>query len=408
MSTKNLLFVCLFALSLAAQVDQGRIAGTVKDQSNAVFPGASVTVKNVATGEERTVSSNESGDYLVTALRPSTYRVRASATGFAVTETPNVAVGVGQLARVDIVLKPADVSQTVNVVAMEEAALDTTSAHIGVNVTPGEVGGLPMNGRQVSQLYLLAPGAVNYGSGTFDDIRFNGRANEQNAVRFDGIEGSAVIDSSPGNLNGESTSVFRLESSLENVQEFRVESSNYTAEFGTGTGGQISVITKSGSNNWHGSLFEYLRNTSLDARNFFDGKNPSILKLNQFGGSIGGPIVKDKFFFYASYESLRQRSSSPIVEITPSGAARARAVASIRPLLAAFPIGNAGPSANPDVDLINIAAPARVDEDYGGIPFDYNIKTQYRLFPRYFPHQGTANAVQNSTRTVYGTTIVSQ
>ena len=130
---------------------------------------------------------------------------------------------------------------------------------------------MPLNGRQLSQLYLLAPGAQTAGGGVFDNIRFSGRANQQNAVRFDGVEGSSIIDASPGNLNGETSTGFRLQSSLENVQEFRVESSNYPAEYGTGTAGQISVVTKSGSNELHGSLFEYVRNNALDARNFFDG-----------------------------------------------------------------------------------------------------------------------------------------
>ena len=127
-----------------------------------------------------------------------------------------------------------------------------------------------MNGRQLSQLYLLAPGAQTAGGGSFDNIRFSGRANQQNAIRFDGVEASSIVDASPGNLNGETSTGFRLQSSLENVQEFRVESSNYPAEYGTGTAGQISVVTKSGTNDFHGSLFEYLRNDAMDARNFFD------------------------------------------------------------------------------------------------------------------------------------------
>src|SRR5215208_3396673 len=178
---------------------------------------------------------------------------------------------------------------------------------MGATVNEREVVGLPLNGRQLSQLYLQAPGSVNSGSGTFGDIRFSGRAVQQNVVRYDGIEGSAIIDASPGNLNGEVPSPFRLQSSLENVQEFRVDSSNFPAEFGTGTGGQISVVTKSGGNSFHGSVFEYLRRDALDARNFFDGANKSKLRLDQFGGSIGGPIIKDKFFFFASYEQYRGR-----------------------------------------------------------------------------------------------------
>ena len=187
--------------------------------------------------------------------------------------------------------------------------VDMSSARVGANVNEREVATLPLNGRQISQLYLLAPGRLTAGGGSFDNIRFSGRANQQNAIRFDGIEGSSIIDSSPGNLNGESSTGFRLQSSLENVQEFRVESSNYPAEYGTGTAGQISMVTKSGSNELHGSLFEYLRNSALDARNFFDGSDKSPLRLNQFGGSLGGPIVQNKFFFFGSYEGLRQRAA---------------------------------------------------------------------------------------------------
>src|SRR5204862_8364558 len=150
-----------------------------------------------------------------------------------------------------------------------DAAIDTSSAAMGVNVNPREVEGLPLNGRQLSQLYLQAPGSVNSGSGTFGDIRFSGRATEQNIVRYDGIEGSAIIDASPGTLNGEVPTPSRLQSSLENVQEFRVDSNNYPAEQGTGTGGQINVVTKSGGKDFHGSAFEYIRNDALDAANFF-------------------------------------------------------------------------------------------------------------------------------------------
>ena len=128
------------------------------------------------------------------------------------------------------------------------------SAAIGANVNAREVGQLPLNGRQLSQLYLLAPGAQTAGGGSFDNIRFSGRANQENAVRFDGVEASSIIDASPGNLNGEISTGFRLQNSLETVAEFRVDSSNYPAEFGTGTAGQISVVSKSGGNDFHGGI----------------------------------------------------------------------------------------------------------------------------------------------------------
>jgi hypothetical protein len=243
----------------------------------------------------------------------------------------------GQERTLNIIMQPSSVSTEISVSSGDLAVVDVSSAAMSANISSREVAQLPINGRQVSQLYLMAPGAANFGSGTPDDIRFNGRSNEENAIRLDGIEAGGESSNNPGNFNGEVTGVFRLQSSLENVQEFRVESNNYPAEFGTGSGGQVSISTKSGGNAYHGSAFEYVRNDALDARNFFDGASPSVLRLNQFGGSLGGPIIKDKFFFFAGYEGLRQRTSSPFVETTPSAAAWAQAVPAIRPLQGAFP-----------------------------------------------------------------------
>jgi len=232
--------------------------------------------------------------------------------------------------------------------------VETANASVGQNINAREVSQIPINGRQISQLYLLAPGAQTSGGGSYDNIRFSGRSNQQNAVRFDGVEGSSIVDSSPGNLNGQISSSFRLQASLETVQEFRVESSNYPAEYGTGTGGQISIVTKSGGNDFHGGLFEYIRNDALDARNSFDGLFKSPLRLNQFGGSIGGPVIKDKFFFFGHYEGLRQRAGFPLVGQVPSAAVRNLPVctptsgttrcvdAAIKPLFGDYPLGNRG------------------------------------------------------------------
>ena len=172
---------------------------------------------------------------------------------------------------VNAVLQPSSVTTEVTVAGGELTQVDTSSAAIGANINSREVATLPLNGRQLSQLYLLAPGAQTAGGGSFDNIRFSGRANQENAVRFDGVEASSIIDASPGNLNGEVSTGFRLQNSLETVSEFRVDSSNYPAEYGTGTAGQISVVSKSGGNEFHGGIFEYIRNSSLDTRNFFDG-----------------------------------------------------------------------------------------------------------------------------------------
>ena len=265
-----------------AQADQGRIVGTVTDANGGVVPGAAVLVRNERTGDERTATTNEAGYYIVTALRPSIYTVSATAQNLTVKLT-GVQLLVGQELNLGLTLQATGVEAKVDVVATGDSAVDTGTASMGVNVSPREVAALPLNGRQLSQLYLQAPGSVNSGSGTYGDIRFSGRAVEQNEIRYDGIEGTAIIDTSPGNLNGEVPTPFRLQSSLENVQEFRVDSNNYPAEFGTGTGGQISVVTKSGGNAYHGSIFEYLRNDALDAANFFDNiiGVKSKLRLNQ-------------------------------------------------------------------------------------------------------------------------------
>jgi hypothetical protein len=385
----------LLATNLAAQ-ESARIVGSVTDSSGAVIPNAAVTVTSEKTGIDRTVRSNSQGLYFAVSLPPALYKVSATLEGFAVSEYTDVPLIAGQERKLDLVLAPATVTTQVNVSGGELVVIDTSSARLGGNVNEREVATLPLNGRQLSQLYLLVPGAQTAGGGSFDNIRFSGRANQQNALRFDGIEGSSIIDASAGNLNGESSTGLRLQASLENVQEFRVESSNYPAEYGTGTAGQISVVTKSGSNDYHGALFEYVRNNAFDARNFFDKTtDPAPLRLNQFGGSFGGPIKKEKLFFFSSFEALRQRGYQNFIEAVPSTAARSRAVASIKPLMDAYPVGT--PTSDPNLDLAQVVAGAPIDEYYGSLRADYRMNDKYSLTARYFRDQGEAISPLGST-----------
>ena len=378
-----LISLCVYAL---AQSGQGRISGTLTDSSGALLTRASVTATEIKTGARREVTSDDKGYYTLTNLTPSLYRVSATATNFAPAEVAEYQVSAGQERTLNLSLKPGSVTTEISVVSGELSEVETASASIGSTVNAREVGTLPLNGRQLSQLYLLTPGAQTAGGGSFDNIRFSGRANQQNAIRFDGIEGSSIIDASPGNLNGETSTGFRLQSSLETVAEFRVESSNYPAELGTGTGGQISVVTKSGGNAFHGGVFEYLRNNQLDARNFFDGANKTPLRLNQFGGSVGGPIVKDKLFFFGAVEALRQRAGINLLGTVPSAAARARAVASIKPLLAGYPTGI--PTSNADLDLAQVAASTATDETFGSMRLDYHVNDRLMAYVRYNRDQG--------------------
>lgn len=403
----------LASIAAYAQYDRGRITGVVTDSSGGVLAGAKVTITNQKTGEEREATANQQGYYVVTSLLPTQYTVKATAAGLSPAEVKDVTLAVGQQRAVDLSLNPSGVAESVTVSSGELVQIDTSSARIGANVSEREVQSLPLNGRQLSQLYLLAPGAVNQGSGAFDDIRFSGRANQQNVVRYDGIEGSAIIDSSPGNMNGESPSLFRLEQSLENVQEFRVDSSNYPAEYGMGTGGQISVITKSGANDFHGSLFNYFRNSFFDARNYFNTKpqQQAPLRLNQYGGSVGGHIIKDKLFFFASTESLRQRVYVPLVQSTLSDYARSIADPAVRPLLAAFPTPTriSDPS-NPTrlLDIVEKTFPSSVDEYSGNFRLDYRVNDNHSVYFRYFRDQGSAFVPYDASGSALETSIVPQ
>ena len=387
------LLVVLTTLQTATLSAQGdaRFTGTVRDVSGAVVSGATVTVRNEKTGEERTTTSNAAGAYTVGSLKPSLYTVRVAAAQFGPTELSGLQLLPAQELAIDLELRPQGVTESVTVSAAP-SLLDMSSARIGTNVIEREVKDLPINGRQLSQLYLQAPGSVNSGTGTFGDIRFSGRAVQQNIIRYDGVEGSAIIDASPGNLNGELPSPFRLQSSLENVQEFRVESSNYPAEYGTGTGGQITVISKSGANNVNGSLFEYYRSDRFDSANYFDlAKSP--LKQNQFGASVGLPLKRDRTFLFGSYEGYRLESGVNIVEAVPSASAWSRAVPAVLPLREAFLGPGAvilpGASTNPDFEIAQLQENVEVQEDAFSGRLDHRLSSNWSVYGRYYRDEGS-------------------
>jgi hypothetical protein len=413
---KRIALLIVACLSAWGQSEKARIVGTVVDVTGAVIPGAKVVAKDSRTGQQSQATSDEKGLYVLNNLTPSSYDLTASSTGLSQARYSEVRVTVGQERTVNITLQPATVTTEVTVSGGELSTIDTSSARIGAEVDAREVASLPLNGRQISQLYLIAPGAQTAGGGSFDNIRFSGRSNQQNVIKYDGVAGGGIIDQSPGNLNGESSSLFRLQSSLENVQEFRIESSNYPAEYGTGTGGQVSVVTKSGSNAFHGGLFEYVRNNNMDARNFFDGASNSVLKLNQFGGSIGGPIRKDKLFFFVSQENFFQRAGLNFVNTVPSAAAKAQAqanaatnpkIAAILPLLAAYPVGQR-PSSNPLLDIASLNSASRVNEFYGSLRLDYHASDKDTISFRYFRDQGDSFEPLDVTSRAQNFTLVPQ
>ena len=259
-------FVALAALLVptvvVAQQTESRIMGRVLDDSKAAMPGVTITVTSKQTGAVRNSVSGGDGTYTITNLRPGTYTVLFELSGFA-TQSRDVLLGVGQVESIDMVMAVAQVQEAVTVTA-DSAVLDLSSAKIGVNVSPDEIETLPVNGRNFANLMTLATGATTDGNGGWASVRFNGKSNQQNYLNYDGVDGTYVWDASPGYLNS-TGSQFRLQTSMESVAEFRVNSGLAPAESGLGAGGNITVVSKSGTNQMRGSLFEYRRDDALDS-----------------------------------------------------------------------------------------------------------------------------------------------
>lgn len=396
---RKLLAVALAAAVLAmagpavAQQTDARIIGTVTDPNGGILPGAAVTVANSSTGAIRTAVSDAAGRYTITNLTPGTYSVLVELNGFA-PYRQNVTVAIGDARTVEAALAVAGVTEAVTV-AGEAAVLDTTSARIGVNVSPEEMTSLPVNGRNFANLMTLATGATTDGNGGWASIRFNGKSNQQNYLNYDGVDGTYVWDASPGYLNA-TGSQFRLQTSMESIAEFRVNSGLAPAESGLGAGGNITVITKSGGNRLNGSVFEYFRNDALDAASKYDGQKQA-LEFNQFGGSLGGPIVSNRTFFFGSYEGLKQTTGLSFTEAVPSDEAIRRIMAgepigsgsgqsadrtqAVAPLLGGFPRGTVA-TANPLLALATLNTEAEQRENTVSLRVDHRLSSNHSLYGR--------------------------
>jgi hypothetical protein len=298
-------FVCLLlATNVPAfsQTTTGRIVGTVHDQSEAVLAGATVTVTDIQRATRRTVTTDESGAYVFVSLTPSVYVVRAEAKGFKTIERPNVQVEVATDVTVDLALPPGDVNETV-VVNAEVPLVNTTSSTLGGTLSNKEINDLPLNGRNYENLLQLRPGVVRYPGGGFSTTSTNGLRAEDNAYFVEGLfnsepySGQAIINGA--GIAGDSATILPIDS----IQEFNIEE-NAPAEFGWKPGAVVNVGLKAGTNQIHGTGFAFGRDGVMDARNFFnmtpDPKLPRTLE--QYGGSVGGPIVKDKVFFFGAFE----------------------------------------------------------------------------------------------------------
>ena len=312
--------------SLHAQTVTGTILGTVRDQQGAVIPNSTVTAKNTGTGAERTAAADSSGRSNIVSVPAGSYEVTATANGFQTVAQTDVTMTVGATLRLDFMLNVGAVAEKVEVTG-EAPQVDTTTSTMSSLVAETQIHELPLNGRDWLQLGALQAGVLTIGStgsgsvsqGMGLKLSIGGGRPSHNAYRIDGLVVNDQTNFSPGNVMGANLGV-------DSIREFSVLTNTYSAEYGRSAGGVVNAITKSGTNTIHGTAFEFLRNSDLDARNFFDTaraplpSSPPAFRRNQFGGSVGGPIKKDKLFYFANYEGLRQflaQTSSTAFTLSP-------------------------------------------------------------------------------------------
>ena len=373
------LFLAL--LSVAAfpvfgQVDRASLNGTVTDPANSVVAGAKISVVSTATGFRLETSSDGSGTYQIPSLPVGTYVVTVAKPGFKATEFRAVDLAVGQPRTLDARLSIGSVSESIEVQA-ELNPLNRTSAEVGGLIEAEQIKAIPVSGRNWASLMLLVPGAVNYGDGSQRSIRFNGHSIDDANYTFDGIDNNGVQEQTQ-------KAETRLNISLDSIAEFRVSTAVYTAESGAAGGAQVQVVSKTGGNAFHGGGFYALRNDALDARSPFDGATIPPFTLHQFGANLGGPIRKNKAFFFMNYEGLRQTLGITQTSFVPNAAFRASVIAKspvLKALMDAYPVGQT--KLDSTTDQLTLVANNSVREDSGMIRFDYRFNDKNTLYARY-------------------------
>jgi hypothetical protein len=337
--------ILLNVLTLAWAQGEASISGVVNDSTDATIAGATIKVRNIETGVTRTLISDVAGRYEASLLAVGKYELTVEQTGFHTESRTGISLSLGQHAVLDLTLSIGEVHQAVSVEASALELAVTTADFSGL-VGEQQVKNLPLNGRSYDQLLTLNPGVVNYtsqragGIGTSNSVVGNmfsasGRRPQENLYILNGVEftSASEVNNTPGGTSGQLLGV-------DAVREFAIVKDAYGAEYGKRPGAQINIVTASGSNQLHGNAYDYLRNRALDARNPFDQSQIPNFQRNVFGGSLGGPIKRDKTFLFGNYEGFRQVLGLSDVTLVPDAASRAAAVASVQPLLNLWPIAN--------------------------------------------------------------------
>jgi hypothetical protein len=366
MRVSVLVFACLAGLAMGRADELAAVTGLVTDPNGRSVPGVTVMITNLATNIASRTVTNDQGIYRVPSLQPGIYRMTVDKDGFKSIVKSGIELHVQDVASINFELQVGSVNETVTVTAGGQV-INTTDATVSTVVDRQFAENLPMNGRSFQTLIELTPGVVLTPLNSSDSGQFsvNGQRAVSNYWTVDGVSANFGVSpyESPGNGSGGSTPSFSALGgtnslvSVDALQEFRILTSTYAPEFGRTPGGQISIVTRSGTNQWHGTAFEYLRNDALDASDWFNGytNNPPLPKAeerqNDFGGTFSGPIVKDRTFFFFSYEGLRLRLPQTVLTSVPDIAARQNAVPAMQAFLNAYPLPNGpevlDPSGNP-------------------------------------------------------------
>jgi len=398
------LLCLLFSETAWSQVSTGTISGTVKDTSGAAVPAVRVVVLNEGTGISRTVETDAEGGYTAPSLSLGNYRVTATRDGFQTEVRTGIVLTVGQEAIVDMSLSVGTVTQTVTVTG-GAPLVETTTASLGYLVDETTIRALPLNGRSWDQLALIQPGVIltspgltggaPYAFGTGKRFTVGGQRSIANSFLLDGTDVNDQSNGTPGGASGTNLGV-------DTIQEFKIFTNSFKAEFGHSSGSVTTAVTRSGTNNFHGTAFEYIRNSVLDARNYFDpASGPPAFRRNQFGGVLGGPIKKDKTFFFGGYEGLRQALATTQTAIVPTALARQGILPTgtvpvnpdVVPYLNLYPLPNGTDFGDGTGQFLSVPT-VPTNEDNAMIRVDHQLNATTSLFARYMFDTDSVSAQQ--------------
>ena len=380
-------FAWLVSSTALAQVDRSGLTGTIEDASAKPVPNTVVSATQVSTGLNRTALTNSAGVYTLAELPAGTYRITFHKQGFRQITYENVEQAVGITRTLNVVLQVSERNDSVTV-SGTASALDETSAALSGDVEQRAIEDLPLNGRNWASLTALVPGAIDQGGSGPRTIRFAGTGRDENNYLFDGVDATGIVNQ-PQRPN------IRLAITTEAIAEFRVNSMLSSAELGDASGGEVVVASLAGTNDWHGSVFEYLRNSVFDARSPLDlTPGPQPFRLNQFGSVLSGPVAKNHTFFFFNYEGIRQQLDQTDIGFVPSAAFRSQVLATspvLAPIVSAFPVGN-GTTSSPSVDRYTSVGQQIQNEDSAMLRLDQHFDDRNTAFLRFNNDSATSYA----------------